>query len=230
MSKKAPDGLPHFLSYRESWREPGLCVLLAIQAAFIFMVVPLVEMEHSRILLHLFQGALALVTAAAIAERPRLRGLILITFAATLLSPAIPHGFGGASYALASYFLFNAIVTWVIAESVFSAEHVTHHRIMGAAAVYLNLAWLFGMIYRESATLIPHAFSLPPGSALTLDQLLYFSLGMLTTSGAGDILPVHPVVRSIANLESIVGQFFLAVLVSRLVGLHIAQRAARRGA
>jgi hypothetical protein len=220
--------MPGFLKYREEWRKPGLGVLLAIQAAFIFVVVPLVEMEHSRILLHLFQGALAVVTAATLAERPRLRLLIILTFAATLLSPAIPLGPSGAPAALGTYLLFNVVVTWVIAESVFSAEHVTHHRILGAAAVYLNLAWLFGMVYRESIAFIPHAFHTPSNAPLTLDQLLYFSLGMLTTSAAGDILPVHPIVRSIANLESIVGQFFLAVLVSRLVGLHIAQRASRR--
>ncbi|HMF13670.1 MAG TPA: potassium channel family protein, partial [Gemmataceae bacterium] len=45
----------------------------------------------------------------------------------------------------------------------------------------------------------------------------------LTTLGYGDIVPVSPIARTLASLEAITGQLFLAVLVARLVGLHIAE-------
>jgi hypothetical protein len=54
---------------------------------------------------------------------------------------------------------------------------------------------------------------------------LYFSLSTLTTlttTGFGDIAPLHPLVRSIANLESVIGQLFPATLLARLVTLHAA--------
>ena len=50
--------------------------------------------------------------------------------------------------------------------------------------------------------------------------MLYFSLSTLTTTGFGDIVPVHPFVRSMANLEAVIGQLYPATLLARLVTLH----------
>jgi hypothetical protein len=35
------------------------------------------------------------------------------------------------------------------------------------------------------------------------------------------VVPVDPVARAAMVLEALIGQFYLAVLVARLVGLHI---------
>jgi hypothetical protein len=53
--------------------------------------------------------------------------------------------------------------------------------------------------------------------------VLYFSFATLTTLGYGDIVPVSAIARTLATLEAITGQLYLAVLVARLVGLHIAE-------
>ena len=47
----------------------------------------------------------------------------------------------------------------------------------------------------------------------------------MTTLGYGDIIPVSPAARSLATLQAMVGQLYLAVLVARLVGLHVAESA-----
>jgi len=52
--------------------------------------------------------------------------------------------------------------------------------------------------------------------------LVYFSFVTLSTVGYGDITPLSPPARSFAFMEAIIGQIYLAVLVARLVGLHIA--------
>ena len=44
----------------------------------------------------------------------------------------------------------------------------------------------------------------------------------LTTVGYGDVLPVHPVARSLAILEAVVGPLYLAILIARLVSLAVA--------
>jgi len=44
----------------------------------------------------------------------------------------------------------------------------------------------------------------------------------LTTVGYGDVLPVHPVARSLAILEAVTGPLYLAILVARLVSLTAA--------
>jgi hypothetical protein len=52
--------------------------------------------------------------------------------------------------------------------------------------------------------------------------MLYFSFVTLTTLGYGDIVPVGNMARTFCWLEAVVGQMYIAVLVARLVGLHIA--------
>jgi hypothetical protein len=53
------------------------------------------------------------------------------------------------------------------------------------------------------------------------NALLYFSLVCLTTMGYGDILPVSDLARPLAVLEGVFGTLYLAVMIARLVGLHI---------
>ena len=49
----------------------------------------------------------------------------------------------------------------------------------------------------------------------------YFSFVTLTTCGYGDIIPRSQALRTFAVLEAVMGQMYLAVLIARLVGLHI---------
>ena len=53
-------------------------------------------------------------------------------------------------------------------------------------------------------------------------MLTYFSVATITTAGYGDIVPIHPIARSLANLEAVFGQLFPATLLARLVALHLA--------
>jgi len=67
-------------------------------------------------------------------------------------------------------------------------------------------------------SLVPKAFSglsLEDSPALA-SNLIYFSFVTLTTTGYGDIFPVHPIARSLCNLESIFGQLYPATLLARL--------------
>jgi voltage-gated potassium channel Kch len=54
--------------------------------------------------------------------------------------------------------------------------------------------------------------------------MLYFSVATLTTTGYGDIVPLNPFARSLANLESVIGPFYLAITVAPLVTLEVADR------
>ena len=43
----------------------------------------------------------------------------------------------------------------------------------------------------------------------------------MTTLGYGDLTPVKPLARTVAYLQAIVGQFYVAVLVAWLVGMYL---------
>ena len=52
-------------------------------------------------------------------------------------------------------------------------------------------------------------------------QLIYYSCSTLTTLGYGDIVPINPFARSLANLEAFFGQLYPAILIGRLVTLQM---------
>ena len=93
--------------------------------------------------------------------------------------------------------------------------------------LYLNVAVICASAFSLIWELSPAAFATlaaPTGAPDELATMLYFSLTTLTTTGYGDIVPVDPFVRSLANLESVIGQFYLAITVARLVTLEMEHR------
>jgi hypothetical protein len=103
---------------------------------------------------------------------------------------------------------------------VFSRGIMNGHRIRGAVAVYLLLGLGWAWIYRLSLLLAPGAIVIansPDQDLLAGTQLVYFSFTTLTTVGYGDIVPVHAVVRSLANIEALIGQLYPVILIGRLI-------------
>jgi hypothetical protein len=58
----------------------------------------------------------------------------------------------------------------------------------------------------------------------SIAAIFYLSFVTLTTTGYGDIVPVHPLARSLCNIEAIVGQLYPATLLARLVTLELQGR------
>jgi hypothetical protein len=125
--------------------------------------------------------------------------------------------------------LFSAL-TWVVAQAVYAPGRITFRRLQGAGVLYLNLATIFASVFSLIWDLSPSAFAglpAPTGDPDELATMIYFSLTTLTTTGYGDIIAVDPFARSLANLESVLGQFYLAITVARLVTLEIEDRGRR---
>jgi hypothetical protein len=83
-----------------------------------------------------------------------------------------------------------------------------------------RIRFLFSIMYDMLDILVGGAVGGPPGQRSA--ELAYFSLSTITTCGYGDLVPVNPVARSLANLEAVFGQLYPATFVARLVALHLA--------
>lgn len=121
---------------------------------------------------------------------------------------------------------FSAL-TWVVAHAVYAPGRITSHRLQGAVVLYLSLATIFASAYGLIWELSPGAFAnllARTGGPEEVASMLYFSLTTLTTTGYGDIVAVDPFARNLANLEAVVGQFYLAITVARLVTLELQDR------
>jgi hypothetical protein len=91
--------------------------------------------------------------------------------------------------------------------------------------LYLNLALFFSSVYRVTLDIAPGAFTgFSDGEREPREfaAVIYFSFVTLTSTGYGDILPINPFARSLANLESVIGQLFPATLLARLVAQSLA--------
>lgn len=109
---------------------------------------------------------------------------------------------------------------------MFGPGRITYHRIVGAILVYLLIAVAFATLFTFIGLLIPTAFN---GIEFEDDrslasEIFYLSFVTLTTTGYGDIVPMHPLARSLCNIEAIIGQLYPATLLARLVTLELGER------
>lgn len=125
-----------------------------------------------------------------------------------------------------AWFVIACTLAIVVGVTVFGPGRVTFHRVVGAVLLYLLIALAFVSLVTLVGLLAPDAFSglVLKDDRKTTSNLIYFSFVTLTTVGYGDILPIHPVARSLCNLESIIGQLYPATLLARLVSLEIEGR------
>jgi len=56
-----------------------------------------------------------------------------------------------------------------------------------------------------------------PGQEMTYSDYVYYSFGSITTAGAGGIVEIGPFVRALTMAESVIGLFYVAFVISKLV-------------
>ena len=143
-----------------------------------------------------------------------------------LLQPSLISSLAAA---IIGAFCFPLLIGALLRQ-VFAPGSITWARIEGAIAVYLLMAVGFATLYATVEIMSPQSFF---GVRPTIgddfgSSFLYYSLVTQTTVGFGDISPVHPAARSLTTLQAICGQFYIAILVSRLVSLELVDRERRQ--
>jgi hypothetical protein len=127
--------------------------------------------------------------------------------------------------AAACYFLLFGFLTWEELRAVIRQRIVSAETISMSISVYLLMGITWGLLYVLIYARHPQAFNFP-GSAPPLGDtvfptLVYFSFATISTVGFGDITPVLMQARYAAVAEGITGQFYLAILVARLVSMYM---------
>ncbi|ERF84361.1 two pore domain potassium channel family protein [Bradyrhizobium viridifuturi] len=215
---------------RERWGDSLLTVLTGLLLVMMFVVAPLqalglFEFQVFELLLAIFLvGGVFVMSGSAIAVVTMLVALAMIVTGAILRlhSPSILdlNLFAG------SWLLVGITMAVTVARAIFAPGRVTYHRVIGAILFYLTVAVIFVALYTFIGTLVPDAFAgmkIEDRPSLA-SQLIYFSFATLTTTGYGDVAPLHPMARSLCNVEAIFGQLYPATLLARLVTLEIAHR------
>ena len=216
---------------RERLSDPLLTALTIMLAALMFLVGPLqatgvVAAHHFGMVFGVLLVAAVFVvsgSAVALATTVAALGLIMISTVLRLREPSLLNIYLDAT----AWLLAGITLSIVVARAVFAPGRVTFHRVIGAVLLYLTIGLNFMALFCFLALQSPAAFAgFPPlqDDLQVAANLFYFSFVTLTSTGYGDIAPVHPVARGLANLEAIIGQLYPATLLARLVTLELEHR------
>ena len=109
---------------------------------------------------------------------------------------------------------------------LFETEDISADMLYAAVCLYLLVGLIWGMIYVLVEMYLPGSFELDAdlnNTRQVFGELNYFSFVTLSTLGYGDMAPLTRLARSWATIEAILGQFYLAFVVARLVALQVSK-------
>lgn len=112
---------------------------------------------------------------------------------------------------------FYLFVSYGLIRYLFHDDVVTRDELFATAAAFTVVAWAFAYAFAGVQVLWPGSF----GSDRPWYDLLFLSFTSLASVGLGDFAPVLPHARSLVILEEVAGVFYVALVVSRLVGVAI---------
>jgi hypothetical protein len=138
-------------------------------------------------------------------------------------------GWNGAVIFLTAAFM--GFLIWLLLHDLFAKHRSTSERIYGALCAYLFIGILFALLYAHLEYRAPGSFNVGNDALLEMASeeasmvplFTYYSFVTLTTLGYGDITPATDHARSLAWLEALIGQLYLAVMVATLVGIKVSE-------
>ena len=174
-----------------------------------------------------------LVSATLAASRSRIHRVISGTLAVIALglhvARLLSENMIAESMSMIMFSVFCLYTAIIMLRRVLSFGPLYADRVHAALCVYILLALSWAGAYALVEILSPGAFSFGalaaeiqagPRNINILPHMFHFSIATLTSTGYGDIVPIAPFARSLSQLEQLTGVFYVAVLISRLVGLY----------
>jgi hypothetical protein len=207
-------------------REPS-ATLLAAQLAGV-LVYPFLSDNHAgRALLSIF-GVLILglvVRAVRASSRSFSWVAVLLGLPATVLlviqaisgsDALLPYS--SALEAILYFYAAGALIAYLLAD-----HDITRDELFAIGATFTLVAWGFAYTYIVCQSIETSSFISAEGTEgeRSWMELLYLSFTTLTSTGLSDVMPVKPFARSLVMIEQLAGLSYVAVLVSRLVGLTV---------
>lgn len=191
-------------------------------------------------ILLLFTGVL-IAASIAVSPLPRTRRV-----AVSMAAAVVVMQFAGVFFPVKVIEILSHIVTAgflaytivMILKHLFQTRDVNSEVICASLCAYLLIGVLWAFLFSLTDLCVGGAFhdgidrnlsrELHIGSQKS-STVFYFSFITLSTLGYGDIVPVVPISQTLAAVEAVTGQLYLAVLVARLVGMHTALSLERNG-
>jgi hypothetical protein len=127
--------------------------------------------------------------------------------------------------------VFFAFLIWNLLHDLNTGGRSTSERIFGALCAYVFIGLLFALVFSHLEYRDPGSFYIANDllaeqaseESSQLNIFTYFSFVTMTTLGYGDVTPISEHARTLAWLEALLGQLYLAVMVAGFVAMHISE-------
>lgn len=142
--------------------------------------------------------------------------VLLVIQAITGSDTLLPYSSG--IEAILYFYAAGALIAYMLAD-----HEITRDELFAIGATFTLVAWAFAYIFVAYQAIDPGSFTaaVDPQADRTWVEFLFLSVTTLTSTGLSDVVPIEPHARSIVMVEQMAGLAFVAMLVSRLVGLTI---------
>jgi len=213
---------------RYARREPS-AILLAAQLGGV-LVYPFMEgSDVGQALFSVFGIAILGLVVLAVQHSPGLTWVgILLGLPATvlLLIQAITGDdallpYSSAFEAVLYFYAAYALIRYMLAD-----HEITRDELFAVGATFTLVAWGFAYAFTVCQAIDPGSFTaaLNAQDPRTWMELLFLSFTTLSSTGLSDVVPVRPFARSLVMIEQLAGLAYVAMVVSRLVGLLVLSR------
>ena len=129
--------------------------------------------------------------------------------------------YSSALEAILYFYAAGALIAYMLADHV-----ITRDELFAVGATFTLVAWAFAYSYTVCQAIEPGSFiaAIDPEQQRSWMELLFLSFTVLTSTGLSDVTPVKPFARSLVMIEQLAGLAYVAMVVSRLVGLMVLSR------
>jgi len=214
-------------------RDEPSAVLLLVQLVGVLLYPFMDESPVGRAALSLFSLVVLVLAVRTVRSTPALTWVSVVLGAPivvlTLLEIADPSN--QTLVLLSSVLLatFYAYTAFALMRYMFQDAFITPDELWAVAATFTVIAWGFAHAYMAIQVVWPGSFTVPGAAdaSRTWFELLFLSFTNLTSVGLSDVVPVLAQARSIVMIEQVAGLMYVAIVISRIVGLQLARE--RRG-
>jgi Ion channel len=142
-------------------------------------------------------------------------GLLLVQ-AVTRSDDLLPYS--SAVEAVLYFYAAAGLLAYMLAD-----HEITRDELFAVGATFTLVAWGFAYLYVVCQAAAPESFTaaVDPNDPRTWVELLFLSFTTLSSTGLSDVVPIRPFARSLVMFEQLAGIAYVAMVVSRLVGLTV---------
>jgi len=145
---------------------------------------------------------------------------VILSIAAVILGMPALTAMSQALESLLYFYAAGSLTAYMLED-----HEVTSDELYACGATFTLLAWAFAFAFSVCQIASPGSFNASSGlSQRTWMELLYLSFSLLSGVGLSDVVPVLPQARALAMLAQFAGVMYIALVVSRLIGLSVVRR------